>query len=180
MRPLESSSEGRLNDLFRLTKSKPPESRPIQSRQLESAASFGDRSVLASTSTEAAMTDLQRDKLADLFGPEANTPDYVDLRSTERWSDASVSIQKQRTTNTTRTNSTDGLTWRRAVHRLNELGIHQFRLEPGRDQGEFYFSCEFSLEQDSRITRRFEAEATEPLQAVELVLRQIDEWTSRR
>ncbi|MCX7420133.1 MAG: hypothetical protein NT013_11425 [Planctomycetia bacterium] len=126
------------------------------------------------------MTDLQRDKLADLFGPEANTPDYVDLRSTERWSDASVSIQKQRTTNTTRTNSTDGLTWRRAVHRLNELGIHQFRLEPGRDQGEFYFSCEFSLEQDSRITRRFEAEATEPLQAVELVLRQIDEWTSRR
>lgn len=180
MRPRDSSSEDHLHDLFSLTKSKPAESRPIHSRQLGPAASFYDRSVLAAISSEVAMTDLQRDKLADLFGPEADTPDYVDLRTTEHWSDASVSIQTQRTTNTTRTNSTDGLTWRRAVQRLNELGIHQFRLEPGRDPGEFYFSCEFSIEQDSRITRRFEAEAPEPLQAVELVLRQIDEWTRRR
>ncbi len=73
-----------------------------------------------------------------------------------------------------------GLTWRQAVHRLNDLGIHRFRLEPGQDEADFHFACEFSPDNDPRITRRFEAEAAEPLQAVELVLRQIDEWNDQR
>jgi hypothetical protein len=73
-----------------------------------------------------------------------------------------------------------GLTWWQAVRRLNDLGIHRFRLEPGHDDADFHFACEFSPDNDSRITRRFEAEAAEPLQAVELVLRQIDEWNGQR
>lgn len=70
----------------------------------------------------------------------------------------------------------DGLTWQNAVSRLNELGIHEFRLEPGQQMGEFYFACEFSPDANARITRRFESEASEPLKAVALVLRQIDSW----
>ena len=76
--------------------------------------------------------------------------------------------------------SREGLTWREAVRRLNELGIQEFRLEPGRQLGDFYFACEFTPHRDARVTRRFEAEATEPLLAVQAVLRQIDEWLTRR
>ncbi len=73
-----------------------------------------------------------------------------------------------------------GRTWRQAVRQLNELGIHRFRLEPGHDDADFHFTCEFSPDNDPRITRRFEAEAAEPLQAVERVLQQIDEWNGQR
>lgn len=76
--------------------------------------------------------------------------------------------------------SNEGLTWREAVHRLNELGIQEFRLEPGSQLGEFYFACQFTPHRDARVTRRFEAEAKEPLLAVQAVLRQIDEWLTRR
>ncbi|TXT19236.1 MAG: hypothetical protein FD138_4366, partial [Planctomycetota bacterium] len=76
--------------------------------------------------------------------------------------------------------STEGLTWREAVRKLNELGIQEFRLEPGSRLGEFYFACEFTPHRDARVTRRFEAEATEPLLAVHAVLRQIDDWLTRR
>ncbi len=76
--------------------------------------------------------------------------------------------------------SDKGLTWREAVRRLNELGIQEFRLEPGSQPGEFYFACEFTPHRDARVTRRFEAEAAEPLLAVQAVLRQIDEWSTRR
>ena len=52
--------------------------------------------------------------------------------------------------------------------------------KPGQQIGEFYFACEFTPDRDTRITRRFEAEAREPLLAVAAVLRQIDEWLPRR
>ena len=76
--------------------------------------------------------------------------------------------------------SNEGLTWREAVRRLNDLGIQEFRLEPGRHLGEFYFACEFTPHRNARVTRRFEAEAAEPLLAVQAVLKQIDEWLPRR
>lgn len=172
----ESSNEGRLNDLFRPSGHSRPDSRPVRAEKTESAESIGLRSSLTAS----------RKDLSDLFGPDAGTPDFVDLRSADlaesrnRSPVVPVSFQTQRASMTSPVSSSDGLTWRRAVQRLNELGIHQFRLEPGRDSGDFYFACEFSPDQDSRITRRFEAEASEPLQAVQLVLQQIDDWTRRR
>ncbi len=72
------------------------------------------------------------------------------------------------------------LTWRRAVQRLNEHGIRQFRLQPGQREDEFHFSCSFTPGDNPRITHRFEAEATEPLIAVQKVLDQIAEWTRAR
>ncbi len=74
----------------------------------------------------------------------------------------------------------DPLTWQSAVRRLNDLGIHDFRLQPGRDATLFHFSCRFAPESGGRVTHLFEAEASEPLRAVENVLRQIETWLSRR
>jgi len=71
-------------------------------------------------------------------------------------------------------------TWRAAVRRLNELGIHQFRLEPGGRPNEFHFHCSFTPSDTPRLTHRFEAEATEPLRAVQKVIAQVEQWLQRR
>jgi len=68
------------------------------------------------------------------------------------------------------------ITWKGAVHRLNSLGIHQYQLQPGQGEGEFHFSCSYTPEDNPRICHRFEAEANEPLKAVEKVLSQIETW----
>ena len=69
-------------------------------------------------------------------------------------------------------------TWQAATRRLNELGIRRFRLEPGRRANEFLFSCFLTPSDNPRVTQRFEAEANEPLRAVQKVLAQIDEWST--
>ena len=72
------------------------------------------------------------------------------------------------------------LTWQGAVQRLNELEIRNFRLEPGREVNQFVFICSYSSSDSPRVLYRFEAEADEPLKAVEKVLLQVDEWQRRR
>jgi len=71
-------------------------------------------------------------------------------------------------------------TWRAAVRRLNELGIHHFRLEPGRRPSEFHFHCSLTPSDTPRITQRFEAESAEPLRAVQKVIAQVEQWLQRR
>ena len=61
------------------------------------------------------------------------------------------------------------------MRRLNDLGIHDFHLEPGQRPNEFHFSCSFTPSNNPRITHRFEAEATEPLRAVAKVIEQIEQ-----
>jgi hypothetical protein len=72
------------------------------------------------------------------------------------------------------------LTWTSAVQRLNEMEIHNFRLQPGHRENQFVFICSYSSSDSPRVSRRFEAEADEPLKAVEKVLEQIAEWKQRR
>lgn len=67
-------------------------------------------------------------------------------------------------------------TWREAVDRLNELGIRTFRLTPGMQPGTFQFSCLVSSVDDPRVSRWFDDEATEPLDAVTRVLRKVEDW----
>lgn len=67
-------------------------------------------------------------------------------------------------------------TWREAVDRLNELGIRTFRLTPGMQPGTFQFSCQVSSVDDPRLSRWFDDEATEPLDAVARVLRKVEDW----
>jgi len=69
--------------------------------------------------------------------------------------------------------------WQAAARRLKELGIRKYRLESQIEEQKFIFLCSFSSPDNPRVVRRFEAEADNPLEAVENVLEQIDEWRSR-
>lgn len=75
---------------------------------------------------------------------------------------------------------TEALTWQGAVRRLNELEIRNFRLQPGHRDNQFIFICSYTPSDSPRVSYRFEAEADEPLKAVEKVLEQIVEWQQRR
>lgn len=72
------------------------------------------------------------------------------------------------------------LTWQGAVQKLRELQIRSFRLEPGQQVGQFVFICSYTPHHNPRLSYRFEAEADEPLRAVEKVLGQIDSWMAAR
>jgi hypothetical protein len=52
-------------------------------------------------------------------------------------------------------------------------------LQPGDRDGEFNFSCRFASRSNPRVIHRFEAEAADPLDAVNQVLRQVDDWRAR-
>ena len=68
--------------------------------------------------------------------------------------------------------------WREAIGRLQATGVRGYRLRTGSRLGEFFFSCSVPSTEHPRLVRRFEAEADEPLRALELVLGQIAEWQS--
>lgn len=72
------------------------------------------------------------------------------------------------------------LTWPEAVRRLNDLGIRNFRLESGVNPGEFNFACSYTPSDSPHVTRRFEAEADDPLKAVSKVLSQVEEAAQQR
>lgn len=186
-----SHGEPQFQDLFGSPSRLRRDSRPIrdgESRGLD--AKFVETSLSADnwwtqTSSEEHASETTQN-LNDLFGDSVATANPTEPRSRTR--SATVLPQGEKLATHSRftqlasgsEKSNDGLTWREAVRRLNELGIQEFRLEPGSQLGEFYFACEFTPHRDARVTRRFEAEAKEPLLAVQAVLRQIDEWLSRR
>lgn len=177
------SQQDRLDDLFR------PASRVRPTAETSRRVRAVPETALASHSTRTVATraDSQHEhqRLIDLFGeePTSSTEKSLEKRTVpSRVASSSVKPTPFVAANDTASNELEpeGLTWQQAVSRLNELGIHDFRLEPGHNPGDFYFACEFSPNGGARISRRFEAEAREPLEAVELVLHQIDEWMPRR
>lgn len=72
------------------------------------------------------------------------------------------------------------ITWQDARRRLADLGIDQFHLEPGLESDQYLFVCLLTPGTDERVTQRFEAEAGEPLAAVQAVLTQIDDWLAQQ
>lgn len=69
--------------------------------------------------------------------------------------------------------------WQSAAQRLQELGIDDYRLERGVRSDTFLFICQFAPGPDPRIVRRFEAQADRPIDAVQAVLAQIENWRRR-
>lgn len=69
--------------------------------------------------------------------------------------------------------------WQTAARRLKELGISKYRLESQIEEQTFVFTCDFASPDNPRVVRRFEADAETPLEAVQKVLKQIDEWRGR-
>ena len=66
--------------------------------------------------------------------------------------------------------------WQKAAQRLKKLGIRKFRLDSQIDEQRFVFTCSFTAPENPQVVRRFEADADNPLEAVQRVLEQIDEW----
>lgn len=190
-RSLDSREEYQFQDLFSSPKRPRRDSRPIRGGETRSReAKFVETSLnadtwLTQTSSEVPALEATQ-KLGDLFGDSVANTSPPESRGHSRAATAQTRSEPMslRSNTVPLTSSSEplneGLTWREAVRRLNELGIHEFRLEPGSQLGEFYFACEFTPHRDARVTRRFEAEAKEPLLAVQAVLRQIDEWLTRR
>lgn len=178
-----------LSDLFRSSGS-PQRERQLVNSSFPSrgADSFGtgmERNDRRDSTGSAHNTPVSNRGLSDLFGedtPVATTRPAVLLHPSEGNVSRArfAAVSNREFPNGAIAEQRPQITWGEAVRRLNELGIHDFRLEPGKQFGEFYFACEFAPDRDARITRRFEAEAREPLLAVEAVLQQIDEWLSQR
>lgn len=75
---------------------------------------------------------------------------------------------------------TQPLTWKSARARLKEFGITHFYLEPDPNHEMYHFRCAYSPGGNQRVNRLFEAEAAEPLEAVQKVLAQVESWTARQ
>lgn len=70
--------------------------------------------------------------------------------------------------------------WQAATARLKQFGIRDFHLTNGEADHHFLFTCRYVMPDNPRVVRRFEAEASEPLAAVEDVLTQVETWLSTR
>lgn len=157
-------------------------SRPSGRSESESAApAFDDDSSNRTTSSPRSSRSSAWDDEKEEMGEGGVNPFANRTRSAAPGHDTSLetadagSATRERITNP-RTN----LTWKSARNRLTELGVTHFHLERGSSDESFLFVCMFSPGDDPRVTRRFEAEAPEPLAAVDGVLGQIDTWMQRR
>ncbi len=72
------------------------------------------------------------------------------------------------------------LSWQQATRQLTELGIQDYHLERGHEEGAFLFVCLFSPGDSQNVKHRFESEASDPLIAVNQVLNQINNWLGER
>lgn len=66
--------------------------------------------------------------------------------------------------------------WQTVSARIKELRIQKYRLEAKIEEPRFVFRCVFAAAQSSQVTQLFEADAETPIEAVEQVLQQVDEW----
>lgn len=66
--------------------------------------------------------------------------------------------------------------WQAASTRIKQLRIQKYRLEATIEEPRFVFRCVFAPAESSQVTQLFEAEAETPIDAVEQVLEQVDEW----
>lgn len=191
-RSVDQRTDQQVQDFFRPTDRRRRDSRPIHHADSQGRepkiieTSLNTDNWLTQIPSEEPLVDSNA-KLNDLFGISAsasavnsNEPPNRTRSATARTPNEPAARANAERFLSDSEQSTNGLTWRKAVSRLNELGIQEFRLEPGSRRGAFYFACEFTPHRNARVTRRFEAEAAEPLLAVQAVLRQIDEWLTRR
>ena len=75
--------------------------------------------------------------------------------------------------------SSGDASWEQAIEQLARYGIHDYRLQPGLEANTFHFACYLHGNDNgnkSSTVIRFEAEAANPLQAVQNTLQQIEKW----
>ncbi|MDA1163956.1 MAG: hypothetical protein O3B13_12700 [Planctomycetota bacterium] len=93
---------------------------------------------------------------------------------------AKTAVENRSTVEGIRQTHVESFSWQEAVDRLKELGIRTFRLSPDSGQSGYCFVCLVTSVEDPRVSRRFEAEATDPLLAVGRVLAQVEDWNQHQ
>jgi len=78
------------------------------------------------------------------------------------------------------TSAGDPFTWQSAVQRLRDFGIEDYHLQPGHQPELFHFSCLLEPSDNPSVIHRFEAESSQPLEAVRDVVTQIESWVELR
>lgn len=116
---------------------------------------------------EAAPAFQARPVTTPVWAQSADAIPAVDTRSTMAGTQATSSTREL-------------LDWQAASRKLNEIGIEKYHLERGEEEGSFLFVCLFTPASSPHVTRRFEAEARDPLHAVNAVLAQIDDWLKQQ
>jgi hypothetical protein len=152
----------------------------------------------------------ERGRMTDPFSPAARQPATAAAQSPRHWSDLSsmaeqaprsaanapvqvASLEQPRapfassavkpaafTQQQNPALSGPTLNWREASLRLHDLGIRDYHLERGASESSFLFVCVFSPGDAPQVVHRFEAEAEDPLVAVNQVLNQVDGWMRGR
>jgi hypothetical protein len=113
-----------------------------------------------------------------LFNESANTPKFAPTEPAIRAQNPAPATVAANSGNNVR--EAVPLTWETARARLKELGITDYYVQPNATGELFHFRCSYAPPNNPRITRLFEAEAAEPLEAVRKVLVQVENWTQRQ
>lgn len=125
-----------------------------------------------------------QDDAADRTAFEEQSPPAADFWGTQRGSGLSTNepplerrgLQETDTWGRPVSAPASNLTWTEARNQLAELGVDDFHLEAGSVPDTFTFVAVFTPGAQPDVTYRFEAEASDPLLAVEDVVVQIEEW----
>lgn len=149
------------------------------------AASANPTDPFAETPTARFDHPLPRRRVADQPAPTPSAPRRTATPAraspAQRESRARLSsVMGTQRTAPAEANSPQRLNWDAAVARLRTMGVHRFRLESGDRPDQFVFVCSFRPADNPRITRRFEAEASDPLVAVSSALAQVEAWRRQR
>ncbi len=79
----------------------------------------------------------------------------------------------------TQENDSGSLTWDQGIARLAQMGITDYRIQPGIVPGTSHFAC-YARPARKATVLRFEAEANDPLQALLKTLKQVEPWHATR
>ncbi len=165
-----------------------PKSKPRRTAELPDSSADGSIQKAGHETVQdrshAEVPEVSPPGIQDLFSKDGSqgddkVPGYRRPRAASPGSGAGASDQN---TNRNKRASppVEPLTWTKAVQRLNELGIRNFRLEPGDRPGEYSFACSYTPSNSPHVTRRFEAEADDPLKAVAKVLAQVEDAAQQK
>lgn len=146
-------------------------SQPMQPERFDPENAFADSNVGHADGKRSDRDSLQGLSFSD--PPQTVSNGGLKAYSRGNESDRGNSIRRA---SAERPDSSEDLSWREAVRKLNQLGVREIQLSQTEEPFVFRFSCDYTPENNPRVTRRFEAEAGEPLNAVEKVIEQVESW----
>ena len=149
-----------------------------ESARHDGAASFSGLAAVPSRLLESRSAELSSSAIGSDGTATTSVGIVRDPGNTARFSRATTGGMAA--SSTPRAAQVETLTWQQAVDRLNQMGIRTFRLTQNSGQNGYRFVCLVTSVDDPRISRRFEAESTDPLVAVGEVIVQVENWNQHR